>query len=389
MAPTTQEGTSANAVALYPGTLWRLNDLVASEETLKQAGYVIQELTEEELDRKKRCITCGVRIWKKPRVRTRQNNRPDGQQQQSQPETEQPSAGDGIPTSDYTGNARPKPMLCNFHPGRVAYKYWTCCGKHVSEGPCTGKADHDAPDNQDDQATTISQRWQFHATPPHPQPTHRAAVAIDCEMGTALDGDSELIRLTVIDYLSGETLIDSLVYPDIAMKHFNTRWSGVSRGDMDRSLRRGCCIMGRDAARRAVFAHVGPSTVVVGHGAQNDLAALRWIHHRVVDSHILESAARKEAEVLKAEKERAEGKTEVGDQGKAGQGGTEPAGAKDRKPRTKHHPDGMSLKALAMKHLGRAIQVGNWGHDSLEDALAARDLVQAYIIRAGNSAPLG
>ena len=41
-------------------------------------------------------------------------------------------------------------------------------------------------------------------------------------MGTAFDGDSELIRLTLIDYFSGETLIDSLVYPDVAMLHFNT-----------------------------------------------------------------------------------------------------------------------------------------------------------------------
>jgi RNA exonuclease 1 len=40
----------------------------------------------------------------------------------------------------------------------------------------------------------------------------------------------------------------------------------------------------------------------------------------------------------------------------------------------------MSLKALAMKRLGRAIQVGKKGHDSLEDALAARDLIQAHIM---------
>ena len=70
--------------------------------------------------------------------------------------------------------------------------------------------------------------------------------------------------------------------------------------------------MGRDVARQAVFQYVGPSTIVIGHGAQN-------------------------------------------------------------------HPDGMSLKALAMKQLGRVIQVGKKGHDSLEDALAARDLIHAHI----------
>jgi RNA exonuclease 1 len=196
-------------------------------------------------------------------------------------------------------------------------------------------------------------------------------------MGTAFDGDSELIRLSVIDYFTGEPLIDSLVYPDIVMQHFNTRWSGVTRGDMERARRQGECIMGRDAARRALFTYVGTSTIVVGHSAQNDLSALRWIHHRVVDSHVVEAAVRKEAK-LRAEQEKKDNGEEV-DKPKD-------AAPKDgKKNRGKGHPDGMSLKALAMKRLGRAIQVGKKGHDSLEDALAARDLIHAHIMGLGRS----
>jgi RNA exonuclease 1 len=200
-------------------------------------------------------------------------------------------------------------------------------------------------------------------------------------MGTAFDGDSELIRVTVIDYFTCETLIDSLVYPDIPMQHFNTRWSGIRRADMERALQQGQCIMGRDAARQALFEYVGASTIVVGHSAQNDLSALRWIHHRVVDSHMVESAVRKETK-LREEQEKKEKGEEVDNNPKEG----EPKdGQKKREKRGKGHPDGMSLKALAMKRLGRAIQVGKKGHDSLEDALAARDLIHSHLVGLGGS----
>jgi RNA exonuclease 1 len=159
------------------------------------------------------------------------------------------------------------------------------------------------------------------------------------------------------------------------MLHFNTRWSGVTRGDMEKALRDGQCYQGTKSARNAVFQYVGPSTIVVGHAAQNDLSSLRWIHHRVVDSLMIESARRK-AEELKAEQEN-KGKVVS----KPNNGGPD----KDKK-RGQNNPDGMSLKALAMKQLGRAIQVGKKGHDSLEDALAARDLVHHHITSHGRSA---
>lgn len=189
-------------------------------------------------------------------------------------------------------------------------------------------------------------------------------------MGTAIDEDRELIRLTLIDYFSGEILIDSLVYPDVPMKHFNTRWSGVTRADIEKAHRNRQCFLGRDSARRAVFEYVGPSTIVVGHGAQNDLSSLRWIHYRVVDSYIIELNKRKMLE-LKAQ----QGEESVGDKPKE-------ATPDNDKKFGKRRADGLSLKALAMKRLGRDIQEGKMGHDSVEDALAARDLVHTHVITA-------
>jgi RNA exonuclease 1 len=60
VATTPQNGTRAIA-PMNPETLQQLNSLVASAKALKQAGYVVETLTNDELDQKKRCLTCGVR----------------------------------------------------------------------------------------------------------------------------------------------------------------------------------------------------------------------------------------------------------------------------------------------------------------------------------------
>jgi RNA exonuclease 1 len=63
MAPDTtstlENGTGL--IALNPETLQRLNSLVPSLKALRQAGYVVEPLTDHELEQKRRCLTCGVR----------------------------------------------------------------------------------------------------------------------------------------------------------------------------------------------------------------------------------------------------------------------------------------------------------------------------------------
>ncbi len=157
------------------------------------------------------------------------------------------------------------------------------------------------------------------------------AVALDCEMGTAKSGETELIRLTLIDFFTGEKLIDSLVKPDAAMAHYNTRYSGVTAADMRSAENTRSCIWGRDAAREQIWRYVGPETIVIMHGGSNDLSALRWLHSFVVDSYLLE-------------------RFNEGVQG------------------------GKSLKNLSLCRLGQTIQNGR-GHCSFEDALACRELV--------------
>ncbi|EEH16936.1 hypothetical protein PABG_07023 [Paracoccidioides brasiliensis Pb03] len=124
----------------------------------------------------------------------------------------------------------------------------------------------------------------------------RTAVAIDCEMGQGASGDSKLIRITLVDYFSSAILIDNLVYPSVKMEHFRTKFSGVSRRDIETAKKRGACIMGRDNARLAVWRYVGPSTVVVGHSAKYDLESLCWIHCNIVDTYMIESLIQKQIE---------------------------------------------------------------------------------------------
>jgi RNA exonuclease 1 len=205
-------------------------------------------------------------------------------------------------------------------------------------------------------------------------------------MGTAQSGDSELIRVTLIDYFSSEVLVDRLVYPDVAMEHYNTRFSGVTRKQMEnaRALRQ--CLMGKKMAREAVWRFVGPHTVVVGHSAHNDLAAMRWIHIVVVDTWLVESEKKKAKEVkAKAEAERDGKEQEVSQtQSSPSKDVDEVQEAQQHKENPKKKVKGsgpLSLKTLTWERLRREIQTaGRRGHDSLEDAIATRDLAHWNVL---------
>lgn len=88
-------------------------------------------------------------------------------------------------------------------------------------------------------------------------------------------------------------------------------------------------------ARRKMVALMTPSTILIGHGLENDLKAIRLIHMIIADSALL----------------------------------------------YQHHkglPFRFGLRDLTLKHLGRHIQGGDAtiGHNAEEDARAALDLVR-------------
>lgn len=224
------------------------------------------------------------------------------------------------------------------------------------------------------------------------------AVVIDCEMGTASTGETELIRVSAVDYFSGAVLLDSLVYPDVKMIHYNTRYSGITRQQMENARRTRSCLFGRANARKALWKFVGPNTIVIGHGGNSDLTSLRWIHPVVIDTFIVEKKNRPTEEDKDNSKDNNKGESEGKEDDTQMEetpeistsevplnGGNEDSQPNDKeKEKTPNQPrqrGGLSLKALAKERLGRDIQMSHKGHDSVEDSIAARDILHWNILK--------
>lgn len=133
----------------------------------------------------------------------------------------------------------------------------------------------------------------------------------------------------------------------------------------------------------AVWRYVGPHTVVVGHSANSDLTALRWIHPVVVDTYLIELSKKKAQQVEADAKAKAEEDSKEPSQTQS----QDVVDAKDTKQdvvkaKKKRGPGTLSLKALTLEKLGRHIQLVNQqqGHDSLEDAIATRDLARWNVL---------
>ncbi|KAK3401347.1 hypothetical protein B0T20DRAFT_491872 [Sordaria brevicollis] len=376
-----------------------LTKLIPSTKELIKGGFVLSPLTPSELQAKVKCQKCNKKCKKDDRLPKPSAQVGEGSGNGASASTSTNGANGAAAatngaatTNDGSGNTR--------HDRRNRYrshgkpnqqdkgkqidaangeqpKIWTCCSKHVSQPPCSGAPAH-TPTTYP--PGVLEKRWRFvptPSTPPSSSPSH-------CEMGLTTTLDSELIRLSLIDFFTGQILLDSLVLPTVPMQHMNTKYSGVTRSDLTNAVATKTCIMGGfEAARREVWKFVGPDTVVVGHSVGNDLGVLRMIHPRVVDSLIIEEGVRRE----KKEEEEREVKRKMGEMFERGMGVEEvmkwveeQKEEEERKRKTKRPEDGMSLKALAKKKLGRTIQDGGKrGHDSVEDAVAARDLVDLVV----------
>jgi hypothetical protein len=171
----------------------------------------------------------------------------------------------------------------------------------------------------------------------------RKVVVIDCEMGRSRANRNELIRLTMIDYITEEVLIDSLVFPGAQMVDYNSKYSGVTQANMREAVRTGLFINGVAEARARVFQYVDRRTIVIGHALNNDFNAMHWIHNTVVDTLLIERRFQEQNpgyRVNIAERYR--------------------------------------LATLAQVRLGRNIRA-NGVHDSKEDCHATGDLVKWHV----------
>ncbi|GAB1318198.1 hypothetical protein MFIFM68171_08408 [Madurella fahalii] len=118
----------------------------------------------------------------------------------------------------------------------------------------------------------------------------RKAVVLDCEMvGTSSSrSDDEVVALSLIDFFTGETLVDTLVKPALRVTDWRTGITGISPMVIAVAVASGAAIpVGREGARDRLWEHVDENTIIVGHSVNCDLQALRVLHGKIVDCAIM------------------------------------------------------------------------------------------------------
>ncbi|KAL5119958.1 hypothetical protein ACEQ8H_002056 [Pleosporales sp. CAS-2024a] len=365
------------------GYLSSLQKLVESRNVLETHGFIFGPLSDDELLAKRQCAGCGKSMSQLMRKQKRPPKPPKEAAQEAAPQLPaiagaKAKAPELTPAKKATIEDRSEEQKyrCRFHLGDCVNRVWQCCEQAATPKtqPCGGALEH-VPIEQD--LGYLANLYQFYPTPDKPRnrTSIRRAVAIDCEMGQAASGDRELIRITLIDYFTSAVLIDNLVEPDVPMSHLNTKYSGVTWADMKKARKEKTILRGKAAARRAVW------KLVVDSGVTEFIRVKRE-----------EAAAAKIAEALKAEALKAEAEMMSNDITLPPEGGNKKAvlaqkesGVKVTNAKAESGPgrerSALSLKALTKSKLGRDIQnKGKAGHDSLEDAIAARDLVHCNVL---------
>lgn len=166
------------------------------------------------------------------------------------------------------------------------------------------------------------------------------AIAIDCEMVEVRNGRQTLAFLSAINFLTGEVLISRYVLPDEDVIDWRHEFSGLTQSIMTSAVASGAAFGSWREARDKLLEFVDNSTVLVGHSLNYDLEVLGICHSKVVDSAIL-TAETVYPSIIS----------------------------------TKPLPRMWGLKTIAKDLLKLTIQNSNCGHDALEDAFAARDVL--------------
>lgn len=100
-------------------------------------------------------------------------------------------------------------------------------------------------------------------------------VAVDCEMMDTMDG-RQIGRLTMLDH-TGRVLMDEYVKPSAPVFDFLEAYSGLTEANTGAGL-------DFDSLQKRLVEFIGTSTYVLGHGLENDLAALQFYTDRIIDT---------------------------------------------------------------------------------------------------------
>ncbi|KAL1961726.1 hypothetical protein VTN77DRAFT_1126 [Rasamsonia byssochlamydoides] len=269
-------------------------------EHLSRNGYHVRPLTPDEIDGYRKCKNCG---FSKKRI-------------------------DNESRSE-----------CRFHPQRQAFQRGIIRGGGRGEcarcGEKGGKGCYTFPSHNF--AAAEAKLSQFRETPAHRPdgPVKRAAVVIDCEMVGVAGGQSEVVRLCAVDFLTGQVLTDIYVTPKQKVIAWRTKVSGVTEAILLSMQRQGKTVDGWQAARALLWEHIDKDTILIGHALNNDLNVLGMVHSQIVDSAILTKIAVSGPNCSRS----------------------------------------WGLKTLCQQFLDREIQIDATGHNCMEDTFATREVL--------------
>lgn len=227
------------------------------------------------------------------------------------------------PDGTYEANS-----LCHYHPKKqTPYKrgqpysgeYPCCNGNYMSEG-CVTWQYHVSAESYLHDVEFVRARKKKHLD------EFRACTvyAVDCEMLFTTAG-MEVAKVGIVG-VDGLTVFESFVLPQNKILDYNTLYSGVTEKDL-----KGISTTLVDVQ---VFLQrlLNKDSILVGHGLENDLKALRFIHEKVVDTSVVFPY-----------------------------------------PHSKIYKK--SLRALAKEFLNKHIQQSENGHDCIEDARTCMELM--------------
>ncbi|KAH1002418.1 hypothetical protein HUJ04_008506 [Dendroctonus ponderosae] len=149
--------------------------------------------------------------------------------------------------------------------------------------------------------------------------------ALDCEMCYTTKG-LELTRVTIVD-TNCKTVYESFVKPLNPIIDYNTRFSGITKEQMDRTSTSILQV-------QANILHLCNSeTILVGHSLESDMKALKIVHENIIDTSVMF-------------------------------------------PHKMGLPHKRALRGLASEYLQKIIQNDVSGHDSAEDAVTCMELIK-------------